>query len=124
MYCKNILHMRTSDCCALLSSGGSKFKFRSKHRLFRDFRDSPRPLPLKTVSRALPASCKMGTLVPWYLVPFPEVRRRGRAVDNPPHLEPRLKKEYLYSASRPSLVIGCTSSQTKFRVMLHNRPRP
>jgi hypothetical protein len=37
-----------------------------------------------------------------YRVSFPGVKRPGRGVDNPPHLAPRLKKEYSYT-SNPNL---------------------
>jgi hypothetical protein len=43
--------------------------------------------PVKTGPGAHPASYTMGT------GSFPEVKRPGRGVDNPPHLAPRLKKE-------------------------------
>jgi len=32
---------------------------------------------------------------------FPGVKRPGRGVDHPPHLAPRLKKEYSYSSTPP-----------------------
>ena len=36
-----------------------------------------------------------------YLVSFPAVKRPGRGVDHPPHLVPRLKKEYSYTSTPP-----------------------
>jgi len=33
--------------------------------------------------------------------PFPGVKRPGRDVDHPPHLEPRLKKEWSYTSTPP-----------------------
>ena len=33
--------------------------------------------------------------------PFPGVKRPGRGVDHPPHLAPRLKKEYSYISTPP-----------------------
>ena len=50
-----------------------------------------------TGSRAHPASYTMGT------GPFPGVKQPGRGVDQPPHLAPRLKKEYGYTFSPLSL---------------------
>jgi hypothetical protein len=44
--------------------------------------------PVPTGPGAHPASCTMGTGF------FPGVKRPGRGVDHPPHLAPRLKKEY------------------------------
>jgi len=32
---------------------------------------------------------------------LPEVKRSGRGVDHPPHLVPRLKKEYSYTSPPP-----------------------
>jgi len=32
---------------------------------------------------------------------FPGVKRPGRDVDHPPHLAPRLKKEYNYTSTPP-----------------------
>jgi hypothetical protein len=45
------------------------------------------PVPVQTGPIAHPASYKMGT------GSIPGVKRPGRDVDHPPHLEPRLKKE-------------------------------
>jgi hypothetical protein len=42
---------------------------------------------------AHPASCTMGT------GSFPGVKRPGHDVDHPPHLAPRLKKEYSYTCT-------------------------
>jgi len=43
---------------------------------------------------------------------FPGVKRPGRGVDHPPHLAPRLKKEYSYISTPPSgpssIVLGWT----------------
>ena len=36
-----------------------------------------------------------------YRVSFPGVKRPGRGVDYPPHLTPRLKKEYRYTSTPP-----------------------
>ena len=36
-----------------------------------------------------------------YRVSFPGVKRPGRGVDLPPHLAPRLKKEYSYTSTPP-----------------------
>jgi len=43
--------------------------------------------PVQTGPGAYPASYTMGT------GSFPEIKRPGRGVDNPPHLAPRLRKE-------------------------------
>ena len=51
--------------------------------------------PLQTSPGAYPASYTMGT------GSFPRVKRPGRGVDNPPHLEPRLKKEQSYTSAPP-----------------------
>jgi hypothetical protein len=32
---------------------------------------------------------------------FPAVKRPGHGVDNPPHLAPKLKKEYSYTSTPP-----------------------
>ena len=48
---------------------------------------------VQTGRGAHPASCIMGTGF------FPGVKRPGRDVDNPPHLAPRLKKEYSSTTS-------------------------
>jgi len=37
----------------------------------------------------------------WYRVSFQGVKRPGRGVDHPPHLAPRLKKEYSYTSAPP-----------------------
>jgi hypothetical protein len=52
--------------------------------------------PVQTGPGAHPASYTMGTGC------FPGVKRPGRGVDHPPHLAPRLKKEWSY-ISTPSL---------------------
>ena len=44
--------------------------------------------PVQTGPVAQPASYTMGT------GSFPEVKRPGRGVEHPPHLAPRLSKEY------------------------------
>jgi hypothetical protein len=44
---------------------------------------------------AHPSYYKMGT------ASYPGVRRPGRGVDHPPHLAPRLKKEYSYTSTLP-----------------------
>jgi hypothetical protein len=44
---------------------------------------------------AHPASYTMGTEY------FPGVKRQGRGVDHPPHLDPRLKKEQSFTSSPP-----------------------
>jgi hypothetical protein len=44
-------------------------------------------------------------------VSFPGVKRTGRVLDHPPHLAPRLKKEYNYNhhpSGHTLPVIGCT----------------
>ena len=51
----------------------------------------------KTGPGAYPAPYTMGT------GSFPGVKRPGRGVDNPPHLAPRLKKEYSYTCTPVSL---------------------
>ena len=38
----------------------------------------------------------------WYRVSSQGVMRPGRGVNHPPHLAPRLKKDYLYSPSGPT----------------------
>ena len=52
--------------------------------------------PVQTGPGVHPASYTMGT------GSFPEVKRPGRGVNHPPHLAPRLKKEYSYSSTPPS----------------------
>ena len=49
---------------------------------------------------AHPASYIMGT------GSFPGVKRPGRGVDHPPHLAPRLKKEYFYTSTLPLVLRG------------------
>ena len=48
--------------------------------------------PIQIGPEAHPASYTMGT------GSFPGVKRPGRGVDQPPHLTPRLKKEYSYTS--------------------------
>jgi len=52
-------------------------------------------VPVQTGAVAHLASYTMGTGY------FPGVKRPGRGVDHPPHLEPRLKKEYSYTSTPP-----------------------
>ena len=56
----------------------------------RDF-----PHPSRPARGALPASYTMRT------GSFPGVKRPGRGVDHPPHLSPRLRKEYSYTFAPP-----------------------
>ena len=49
--------------------------------------------PVQTGPGAHPASYTMGT------ESFPGVKRPGLGVDHPPHLAPRLKKEYSYTST-------------------------
>jgi len=51
--------------------------------------------PVQTGPGAHPASYKIGT------GSFAGVKRLGRGVDHPPHLAPRLKKEYGYTSTSP-----------------------
>jgi hypothetical protein len=51
--------------------------------------------PVPTCPGAQPASYTMGT------GSFPEVKWPGRGVNNPPHLAPKLKKEYSYTTAPP-----------------------
>ena len=51
--------------------------------------------PVQTGRGAHPASCTMGT------GSYPGVKRPGRGVDHPPHLAPRLKKEYSFTSTPP-----------------------
>ena len=62
--------------------------------------------PVQTGPGAHPASCQS----------FPEAKRPGRGVDHPPHLSPRLKKEYNY----PLLLLKAfvASSRIKFTLTL------
>jgi hypothetical protein len=39
---------------------------------------------------------------------FPGVKLPGRDVDNPPHLAPRLKKEYRYTCTPPLGLLACS----------------
>jgi len=48
--------------------------------------------PVQTSTETHPASYTMDT------GSFPGVKRAGRGVDHPPHLAPRLKKEYNYTS--------------------------
>jgi len=52
--------------------------------------------PVQTGPGAHPASYTMGA---WSL--SGGVKRPGRGVDHPPHLVPRLKKEYSYTSAPP-----------------------
>jgi hypothetical protein len=54
-------------------------------------------LTVQTGPGAHPASYTMGT------GSFPGVKRPGRGVDHPPHIAPRLKKEYSYASLRLGL---------------------
>ena len=54
------------------------------------------PATVHTGPGSLPASCTIGT---GYLPRG--VKRPGRGVDQPPHLAPRLKKEYSYVSTPP-----------------------
>ena len=51
------------------------------------------PAPVQTGAGVHPASCTTGTVY------FVAVKRQGRGVDHPPHLSPRLKKEYSYTST-------------------------
>jgi len=51
-------------------------------------------------SEVHPAFCRMGT------VSFPAVKRPERGVDHPPHLAPRLKKQYSYTSTPPLGLCG------------------
>jgi hypothetical protein len=51
--------------------------------------------PVQTGPGVYPASCTIGT------GSFPGVKRPGRVVGHPPHLAPRLKKEYGYTSTPP-----------------------
>jgi hypothetical protein len=51
--------------------------------------------PVQTFPGLYPASCPMGT------ASFPWLKRPGRGVDHPPHLAPRLKKEWSYTFTPP-----------------------
>ena len=51
--------------------------------------------PFQTGYKTHPASYSMGT------GSFPGVEWPGRGVDHPPHLAPRLKKEYSYTSTPP-----------------------
>jgi len=51
--------------------------------------------PVQNGPGAHPASCIMGT------GSFPGVKWPGHGVDHPPHLVPRLKKEYSYTSTPP-----------------------
>jgi hypothetical protein len=37
----------------------------------------------------------------WVAVPLPRAKRQGRDVNHPPHLAPRLKKEFSYTPTLP-----------------------
>ena len=52
-------------------------------------------VPVQTGSEAHPASYTMGA---WS---FPGVKRPGLGGDHPPHLGPRLNKEYSYNSTSP-----------------------
>ena len=61
-----------------------------------------------------PASCTMVT------VSFPGLKWPGRCVDHPPHLAPRLKKEYNYTYAPPLCLHGrhffkCNKSVTSHK---------
>jgi hypothetical protein len=53
------------------------------------------PPPVQTSLGSHPASVTMGTGL------FPEVNRTECGVDHPPHVKPRLKKEYNYTSTSP-----------------------
>ena len=56
--------------------------------------------PIQADARAHPASYTTGT------GSFPGVNRPRRSVDHPPHLAPRLKKEYSYTSNPPPGLFG------------------
>jgi hypothetical protein len=62
---------------------------------------------------AHPTSYTMGT------GSFPEVKRPGRGVENPPHLEPRSKKEWSYTSIPPLGLRGLF--RVKFTFNLYNK---
>ena len=51
--------------------------------------------PFQTGPGAYPASYTMG------IGSFSGVKRKGLGVDHPPHLAPRLKKDYSYTSTPP-----------------------
>jgi len=56
---------------------------------------------VQTGPGAHPASYTMGS------GSLPGVKRPGRSVDHPPHLAPRLKKEYSYTSTPPRAFVTC-----------------
>jgi hypothetical protein len=49
---------------------------------------------------------------------FPAVKRPGRGLNHPPHLAPRLKKEYSYTSSPLRGFVTCY--KVNFTFILHN----
>ena len=74
--------------------------------------------PVQTGPRAHPASHTMGTGY------FPGVKRPRHGVDHPPHLAPRLKKEYSYN-SNPHLwaFVACYRVKFTFTFYLYGGDR-
>jgi hypothetical protein len=58
--------------------------------------------PVQTGPGAHPASCTMST------GSLPRVKRPGHGVDYPPHLVPRLKKEYSYISTPLWSLVACS----------------
>ena len=58
--------------------------------------------PLQTGPGAYPASYTRGTGY------FPRVKQPGSGVDHPPHLAPRLKKEYSYTSAPLWAFVTCS----------------
>ena len=56
--------------------------------------------PVQTGPEAHPASYTMGT------ESFPEVKRPGRGVPQPPHLAPKLRKEQSYNSTPPLSLVA------------------
>jgi hypothetical protein len=63
---------------------------------------------VQTGPEAKPAYYTMGT------GSLPGIRRQGRGVDHPPHLAPRLKKEYSYTSTSLSAVVACSRANFTF----------
>ena len=69
--------------------------------------------PVQTGPGAHPASYTLDT------GSFPRTKRQGRGVNHPPHLAPRLKKEYSYTSIPPLGLRGLLQGELYLYICLH-----